>query len=76
VDKLPVDLDESIALIAPRPVYITSAVEDQWADPHGMFMAAVAAGPVYQLLKAESLGTEQMPAGQSAYHAHHGLSHS
>ncbi len=61
VDKLPVDLDESIALIAPRPVYITSAVEDQWADPHGMFMAAVAAGPVYQLLKAESLGTEQMP---------------
>ena len=61
VDKLPVDSDELIALLAPRPVYITSAQEDQWADPHGMFMAAVAAGPVYQLLKAESLGTEQMP---------------
>ncbi|MGD0225819.1 MAG: acetylxylan esterase [Terriglobia bacterium] len=62
VDKLPVDSDELIALIAPRPVYITSAEEDQWADPRGMFMAAVAAGPVYQLLHAEGLGTDQMPA--------------
>jgi hypothetical protein len=61
VDKLPVDSDELIALIAPRPVYITGAQEDQWADPHGMFMAAVAAGPVYKLLKAEGLGTDQMP---------------
>jgi hypothetical protein len=62
VDKLPVDSDELIALIAPRPVYITAAQDDQWADPHGMFMAAVAAGPVYKLLKAEGLGTDQMPA--------------
>jgi hypothetical protein len=62
VDKLPVDSDELIALIAPRPVYITGAQEDQWADPHGMFMAAVAAGPVYKLLNAEGPGTDQMPA--------------
>jgi hypothetical protein len=61
VDQLPVDSDELIALIAPRPVYITSAQEDQWADPRGMFMAAVAAGPVYQLLHAEGLGTDRMP---------------
>jgi hypothetical protein len=61
VDKLPVDADELIALIAPRPVYINSAVEDQWADPRGMFMAAVAAGPVYKLLGAEGLGTDRMP---------------
>jgi len=62
VDKLPTDSDELIALIAPRPVYITAAQEDQWADPRGMFMAAVAAGPVYKLLGADGLDTDQMPA--------------
>jgi len=62
-NDLPVDAHELIALCAPRPVFISGgAIQgDGWTDPKGMFLAAVAAGPVYKLLGKKDLGTATYP---------------
>lgn len=60
-NELPVDSHLLIALNAPHPVFITGGTEDQWADPRGMFLAEVAAGPVYRLLGRTDLGTTELP---------------
>ena len=63
-NDLPVDAHELIALCAPRPVFISVGspkVEGGWVDAKGMFMAAVAAGPVYRLLGKKGLDVAEMP---------------
>jgi len=62
-NDLPVDSHELIALSAPRPVFIGGGATqwDGWQDARGMFMATVAAGPVYRLLGKKDLGTEEFP---------------
>jgi len=69
VDDLPVDAHELIALCAPRPVFISSGsqeVEGGWVDAKGMFLAAVAAGPVYKLLGKKDLATTNFPPTETA----------
>lgn len=58
---LPYDQHELLALIAPRHLYVASAVEDRWADPKGEFLATYYAGPVFELYGKKSLGTDIMP---------------
>ncbi len=72
-ETLPVDQHELIALIAPRPVYVTSASED--TDPEGEFLGAVNASPVYALLGLPGLNATAYPKpdttfadGMIAYH--------
>ena len=64
VHDLPVDAHDLIALCAPRPVFISSGTReagDGWTDPKGMFLAAVAAGPVYRVTRGGDLGTAEFP---------------
>lgn len=78
-EALPVDAHELIALVAPRPVFITGGSHDSWADPKGEFLACVGAGPVYRLLGKKDMGTDVMPApdaglmdGELAFRLHEG----
>jgi hypothetical protein len=69
-NEMPVDSHEFIAMVAPRPIFIGGGAlltdpvyvpGDAWQDAQGMFIAAVAASPVWDLLGAKGLGTTTFP---------------
>jgi hypothetical protein len=65
--------------MAPRPVYVTSADRDLWADPRGEFLSCRYGSGVYRLLGLRGLGARQMPGldepvtkGTIGYHVRSG----
>jgi hypothetical protein len=58
----PVDAHLLISLIAPRPILLQTGDTDNWSDPKGEFVAAVAAEPVYKLFEKKGLETNTWPA--------------
>ena len=59
--RLPFDQHALIALCAPRPVLLSNATEDLWANPAGQFEMLRAANPVYRLVAGDGLGAAEMP---------------
>jgi len=64
VERLPFDQHCLIALCAPRPVLLTNAVEDSWANPAGQFEMLRAADPVYRLVAGGGLEAKEIPASE------------
>lgn len=60
--ELPCDQHTLLAVVAPRPLYVASAIDDKWADPRGEFLSAVAAEPAWKLFGRRGLGTADWPA--------------
>lgn len=76
---LPVDQHQLLGLIAPRPAYIASAIEDGWADPRSEFRTTVEALPIYSLYGFETVKTREFPGldqplheGRVGYHVRPG----
>ena len=59
--RLPFDQHCLVALMAPRPVLLSNAKEDQWANPSGQFEVLQAAASVYRLLGAGGLDAAVEP---------------
>jgi hypothetical protein len=63
--ELPVDQHMLLSLIAPRMLYVSSATDDEWADPKSEHLSAVMAGEVYRLLGCPGLADDRFPSPET-----------
>lgn len=61
-NELPFDQHILLSLIAPRPLYVASAVDDKWSDPKGEFLGGQNTEAVYNLYSLKGLGGLEFPS--------------
>ena len=66
-NEMPVDAHMLVALMAPRPAFITGGTEDQWSDPVGVFWTGFHASPASRAPRQEGPG-RQDAAGAERLH--------
>ena len=78
-EQMPWDQHELVAMAAPRPVYVASASEDDWADPIGEYFSLVGAASVYKLFGYDGF-TSRIPeiedpqiVGRMGHHIRRGV---
>jgi hypothetical protein len=78
--NMPFDQHFLLAAIAPRYLYVSSAQDDEWADPQSEFLSCAAVKEVYELFALKGLVTpDSFPStgdilheGQIGYHMREG----
>ena len=67
--QMPFDQHQFMALVAPRLLYVSSAVEDAWAGQRGEFAAAAHASPAWNLYGKAGLVHHGFPKPDAPLHA-------
>lgn len=78
-EHMPFDQHMLLALIAPRCLYVPSAIDDQWSGPEPEYLAAKYVGEIYELYGKKGLSLDHYPvvgtvdqSGSVAYHLRRG----
>lgn len=67
-ELLPVDQHMMLALIAPRPLYVASSSQDEWADPDSELLSCRLASEVYNLYSLDGIIAPEKIAENTPYH--------
>ncbi len=68
LESMPFDQHFLLALLAPRPMYISSRTFDKWADPAGEFESCVQASQIYKLYNKVGMPQTNYPLPESPIH--------
>lgn len=67
--SMPLDQHFLGALMAPRPMSVASAIEDDWADPNSEYLMCKAASEVYELLGVKGfVAPDRLPEVGDVFH--------